>query len=621
MILAATLVAVASLLGVLAAACGGETVVETVIVEKQVPGDKVVETVVVEKSVPGEKVVETVVVVATPTTGPISGDVPGPRGRPGTMTFAVLDVRKGVGINSAGSTNYQWSITEAPFMTEFPGKVVGMVIDSWEKIGNELTLTVKDGVEFHRGWGELDAADVAWNFNDMNADINPESISFNAGDYAAMFGEAVAVDDKTVKIDIKAWDVRWSANQLNDQGQTIEIFSKKAFDEKGRDWMIENIIGTGPFECIEFRDDERIITEAVADHHRQTPLVTGVTYLEVPEAAARKAMLNTGEVDGAELILPDRRDLREKGFTWVPANSGKEQVVIFGGNYWEEVDADDGSALNPWDLPGYETDLPWVGCPWPDKCGYDDTNNPAGMDDMEQARLVRWAMAMAYDRELINETIFAGQADLDYISMFIPSLPEFQDKWIVPYDPAKSEEYLDQAGFPRGSDGVRFEHKFITFAGFGEEILQGIAGFWEEIGIKTESQIVDYRGVFRPTVVDRTNSLVYIQGCRHNNGLPMDWPRGPQNTSLTRGGFGCGIEMPWIAEAFLAANEEEDAQKRIEINSEVADKMHNWMPQSGIIVQPNGVVVNPRSIKSWQMLDGFESPNIQGPEYIVPVAR
>jgi len=42
--------------------CAGETVVETVIVEKVVPGAKVVETVIVEKAVPGEKVVETVIV-------------------------------------------------------------------------------------------------------------------------------------------------------------------------------------------------------------------------------------------------------------------------------------------------------------------------------------------------------------------------------------------------------------------------------------------------------------------------------------------------------------------------------------------------------------------------------
>ncbi|MBI4305034.1 MAG: hypothetical protein HY678_01820, partial [Chloroflexi bacterium] len=246
----------------------------------------------------------------------------------------------------------------------------------------------------------------------------------------------------------------------------------------------------------------------------------------------------------------------------------------------------------------------------------------------EQARLVRWAMAMAYDRDLILKQIFAGQAQVDYISMFIPTLPEFKPEWKVPFDPKKAEEFLDKAGYKKGPDGIRadkngvkFQHRFVTFPGFSPDLLQAIAGSWEKIGIKTDAQMVDYSGVFRPTTVDRSNKLVYIQGCRHHNSLPMDWPRAPQNTSLTRGGFNCGIEMPWIAEGFLLANTKDDPKERVAINTEMANKMHFWMPQSGIVVVPNGMIVNPRSIKEWKMLDGFESPNIQGPEYIVPAPR
>ena len=69
-------------IGVAAIACGEKVVekivVQTVVVEKQVPGERVVETVIVEKIVPGERVVETVVVekerivevVVTPTPEP-----------------------------------------------------------------------------------------------------------------------------------------------------------------------------------------------------------------------------------------------------------------------------------------------------------------------------------------------------------------------------------------------------------------------------------------------------------------------------------------------------------------------------------------------------------------------
>jgi len=61
LMLFALAVLAAGLIGIIG--CAGETVVETVVVEKIVPGDTVVETVVIEKEVPVEKtVVQTVVV-------------------------------------------------------------------------------------------------------------------------------------------------------------------------------------------------------------------------------------------------------------------------------------------------------------------------------------------------------------------------------------------------------------------------------------------------------------------------------------------------------------------------------------------------------------------------------
>ena len=642
--------AVASLgaaVAVAAAACGGDeapaatpviiketvivekSVIQTVVVEKPIAQTVIVEkpviqTVVVEKQGQTITKIEERIVVATPTPAPASASLPSPKNKVGELSFALVSVGKGVGVNSAGSSNYRFGITESPFMTLYPGQVAGMLVESWSRSsdGNTLTIKTRKGVKFHQNYGEMTAADFAWNMNDVNANVTKGSISFNAGDYAALFKEAKAIDGVTVEVPINSWDVTWAANQLNNQGQTMEVFSKAAYDKNGRDWAIKNIIGTGPAELVEYRDNQRVIAKAVQSHWRKTPEWTQMTYLEIPEAAIRKAAVVTGEVDMGELTAPDQSDLAAKGFSLIPANAAKAQVVIFGGNYWEDFSARDGSPLEPWKLGGFKTDLPWVGNPWGTKVPYTDTNNPAGIDDMEQARLVRWAMAMAYDRDTIVKQVFAGQAVAGYISMFETVLPEWNDKWKVPYDPKKAEEYLDKAGYPKGKDGyradvngVKFEISFRTFPGFPPEMLQAIAGYWDKIGIKTEAQMMDY-AIFRPTVVDRSNSLVYIQGCRHHNTLPWDWPRAPQNTSLTRGGFGCGIEMPWIADGFKAANNEADAQKRIEINNKMADNMYNWMPQAGIVTVPQFVTANPKSIAKWEMRDGFESQLIHGIELI-----
>ena len=612
------LLALVGLLSVFASACGGEEkiVVETVVVEKTVPGEKVVETVIVEK-----------IRVATPT--PLPAELaPAPKNKVGVISFAIPAVRKGSGTNGTQSQNYRYGVTEAMFMTEVPNDVQGMLVESWKVNSDltEITLYLRQGIQFHKGWGEFTAEDLAWNLNDTNASVNTESISWNAGDYSAMFGEAVAVDKWTVKLPVKAYDVRWTANQTNAEGQTMEIFSKTACDTNGIEWCKRNIIGTGPFEMVEYRDDERVVADALEEHWREVPQFQRFVVLDVPETSTRKAMLQTGEVDLAEVPIKDQIPLMGEGFRLSASNSWNETPVNYGGNFWETVNVQDGSPLEPWNTAPYEKDYPWIGAPdeWAADLKYTDTDNPAGMNDMEQARLVRHALAMAYDRDLINETLFGGLAYPYYINMFQTKeqgQPLFQDKWVIPYDPAKSEELLDQAGFPKGAGGIRFEHNFTVRDDVPDwaELVDAIAGFWDKIGVKTTSSRVAY-AVFRPTVVDRSNKDIYIQSCRHNRGLPWDWPRGAQNTTMTRGGFGCGVEIPFIVETFAAVNAEPDLQKRIELNNGLADNMLYWMPSSGIVAIPNNVVYNPRSIASWEQRDGFEA-TWQSPERIVPAVR
>ena len=333
-------------------------------------------------------------------------------------------------------------------------------------------------------------------------------------------------------------------------------------------------------------------------------------------------MMLTGEADMASVGLPTQSDLREAGLRVVSLN-GIGGVAINYCCYWETTNALEGTPLEPWKTEPYEIDRPWIGAPSDWAVPYTDTDNPPGMDDMEQARLVRWALAMAYDKELINEAIFGGLAAPHHLGMFMPFAPEWQDKWEVAFDPAKSEEWLDQAGFPRGSDGVRFEVllKAASHVDFFTESADAVAGFWDKIGAKTTVDKVDYRAVFRPKLVGRTNPDIYIAGCRHNTALPWDWPRGLENTSLTRGGFNCAKEIPKVVETFELVNKEPDKAKRIELNNEMADYYHNWMVESGVVVLPtNNIVYNPRSVAGWDALDTI-SRGIQAPEYIIPASR
>ncbi len=450
----------------------------------------------------------------------------------------------------------------------------------------------------------MTAEDFAWNMNDTNAKTNPTSIAGMAGDYAALFGEAKATGPYTVEVPFAQFDVTWTANQMNQESISFAVFSKRACDQNGMDWCRENIIGTGPFEVREWIKDDRIVLDAVQSHWDRVPQIKTLRYVAVPEATSRVAMLQTGEADMARVVIKDIRDLRTKGFKTADAHAVRQVPINYAGNFWEEKHALTGEPLNV----TLDLTKPWIG----------DPKDPARM---ESARKVRWARAVAYDRELISEQIFNGEGKPYYTQMFSPDDPNWQDKWAIPYDPAMAERLLDEAGYPKQSNGVRFEMELFGALDVPEwgELVDAVAGFWTNIGVKTSVVKTNY-SVFRPSLVQRTNTTPFSQQCRHDRGAPWDWPRGHQLTSLTRGGFGCGSEIPFVLETLNKTAGELDVQKRIQYNNDLADYLHNWMLASGVVSLPQLVVYNPRSIQSWDMRDCFEC-EFNSPELIVPASR
>jgi len=612
-------------------ACGGgETIVErTVVVERPVEVTKVVQqTVIVEKEKTVQQTVlveKPVVVTATPVPTVATNVAPAPKNRASQITFALQTVGKGSGLNSTQGGAIYLGVTETAFMTERDKGVMPMLVKSWELSGDQKKLTwrLQSGVQFHKGVGEMTADDVAWSLNDTNAKTNPTSIASSAGDLGAMFGAATAIDKSTVEIAVNKYDVQWDSNQLNAESIAFSVFSKTAFDKNGLDWMKKNIIGTGPFEIVEFLDDQRIVVKAVPSHWRETAKVEQITVIQVPEDASRKAMLLTGEADAAIVPIREEASLIQRGFKIQASGYQDELPVNFGGNYWEETNAITGAPLEPWNLASYAKDYPWVGAPtsWASKLKYEDKNNPAGMDDMEQARLVRQGLGYAIDRALINEKIFNGSGVPYYVNMFATLDANFQQKWVIPYDTKKAEALLDQAGFKKDSAGKRMD---VTLFGASSnsnwsDPVEAIAGMWKSIGVFTTVVKSDY-SIFRPTVVDRSNTYIFVQSCRHNRGQPYDWPRGHQGTSLTRGGFGCGVEIPTILDYINKVNGELDRVKRVELNKQLGDWMLENVPAVGIVALSSNVVYNPKSIESWNMRKGFEA-KYSAPERIIPAKR
>ena len=60
-------------------------------------------------------------------------------------------------------------------------------------------------------------------------------------------------------------------------------------------------------------------------------------------------------------------------------------------------------------------------------------------------------------------------------------------------------------------------------------------------------------------------------------------------------------ETTWISDIYLAVAEENDTQKRIELNKTYFDNQHFWALKPGVVALPTFTVYNPNSISEWIM--------------------
>ena len=643
-----TLVATMSL-----AACGGDEtaapVIHSVVVEKEVvkevevKGDTVEVVKEVEVKVKGDTVVVTATAgaVPVPTVEP-EKPAPTPKGAKGTLTFASIQVQSVMGLNSQGWVPKNiFPVTEDLFVYDFDGNREALQLaESWD-LAEDLShvdITIKEGIPWqgggHGDFGVLTAHDVAYSYNDANPAWNPVSITDGGGFWSNLIGkqEVIALDDRTVRFPFAQFDVRWASFYLTDSGLGAQVISEQVMEQKGEDWAKANPIGTGPYTINEWEEGGKIVLDRVEDHWRKTGEASSITFIHAPEEATRLAMMRTGEADAMEISVNQIPSMQRNGMVAAGTGGGIQMGVFFSGNLWEETHAGTGEDLPP--AGTFVHDIQWIGNPFKPT----DPNNPAelacsgveypeildvgkGCGDMEQARLVRQALAVSIARALILETVLGGIGNAVYVEYFDPKDSNWDDKWFVPYDPDLAEENLNKAGFERGDDGSRF--RMALYAGpelggglgISGEIADAVAGFWQELGISVEVQKGAY-AIFRPSVVGRTNTIPWLTSCGEGrDGNPWDWPKGVQMSSRSRGGFSCGFETPFAANQYGLAAANPDKAERIELMNGTANYLWEQSLNPGVVSVPLSIVYNPNAIAEWPMRPDWRS-GWNAPEYI-----
>ncbi len=169
---------------------------------------------------------------------------------------------------------------------------------------------------------------------------------------------------------------------------------------------------------------------------------------------------------------------------------------------------------------------------------------------------VRHALQMALDLETINDTYYGGFAQWQQ-PRFIGAKGYYTEweewpaelKGYYTYDPAGAEALLDEAGYPRGADGVRlkFEHMHRDIGDLG--FVEIVASYWADIGVDVTISIVDW-----PTIVaaktEQTYEAIYGYMAMENPSASMGRYGG--DPLWLRECVGGGVENPVLAAAQAA---------------------------------------------------------------------
>ena len=455
----------------------------------------------------------------------------------GTLTVAWPDVYSFVGIPSKnggrqGERLVWLGVHETAQRINADLEVVPHLAESWTISDDGLvhTLKLREGVQFHGGWGEMTAEDWKWTAEDQWSPTSNHGGQFIA---RTNLKEVRVVDKYTVEFVLERPNAFFQEyyGQIRDD-VALAVYSENRVEEMGPEAATTELPdgGTGPYQVESWTADTEIVLKAFPDYWGEQPEYETVRVVQIAEPSTVLAALETGAVDAAIVPVTARERVEAAGLEVESAGVGQARIIFTGQFCWKEFQ---GEEIPP--RPGYDPSKPWVG----------DCDDP---ESLERAKQVRHAMSMAIDRQALVDAIVGGHGRPAYVHMLIGYFADryMKPEWVIPYDPEKAKQMLADAGYP---DGFSFEfscdttgHTLLT------EFCEATAGMWSNIGLQPQIRRMapDAR---RQALVERSMSSVRLEVETGVTPIPEARGFGEVPTAA----FNSGYEMPGLLDLVNAA--------------------------------------------------------------------
>jgi len=156
--------------------------------------------------------------------------------------------------------------------------------------GKTWVFTLRQGVQFHKSYGEMTADDVAFTFKR----------AMTSGSAVSTYGNisSVAASGKyEVTMTLKNPDPLFLGSTIFTRNAMI--VSKKAVSEKG-DGFVKDVIGTGPYKMDRFDVEKGVYMSRHEGYWGEPAKIANVQCLYIADTTARTLALMSGEVDMIE---------------------------------------------------------------------------------------------------------------------------------------------------------------------------------------------------------------------------------------------------------------------------------------------------------------------------------
>jgi len=177
--------------------------------------------------------------------------------------------------------------------------------ESWESSPDARTWTyrLRRGAQFHKGYGEVTSADVAFTFG-RHLD---RSIVTNQKSFYSNLASVEALDSHTVRFRTHRPDPLFNGSMMTSISSSI--LCKKAFEERGQAFNMDPI-GSGPYQVESVSQTQGVLFSAFPQYFDGPAVTSQLRVGFIADTTARTLAFASGQVDMIEGV-------RQPG--WIPS--------------------------------------------------------------------------------------------------------------------------------------------------------------------------------------------------------------------------------------------------------------------------------------------------------------